>query len=114
VGWGAQIVPPPKPSGGLALDLVGRPADVFESKGFEVRFDVWLGEGLADIGIDLVTHGSRQAARRHEHPERVHLELLMQPRLVGDEAERPKFMAMLKRIVEANNAWSRAAKDEGA
>jgi len=26
-------------------------------------------------------------------------------------AERPKFMAMLKRIVEQNQAWSRAAKD---
>ncbi len=28
-------------------------------------------------------------------------------------ADRPKFMAMVKRIVEENNAWSRAAKDAG-
>ena len=29
------------------------------------------------------------------------------------KADRPKFMAMVKRIVEENNAWSRAAKDAG-
>ena len=29
------------------------------------------------------------------------------------KADRPKFMAMVKRIVEENNAWSRAAKDGG-
>ena len=29
------------------------------------------------------------------------------------KAERPKFMAMVKRIVEENNAWSRAAKETG-
>jgi DNA-binding MarR family transcriptional regulator len=28
-------------------------------------------------------------------------------------ADRSKFMAMVKRIVEENNAWSRAAKDAG-
>ena len=28
-------------------------------------------------------------------------------------AERPKFMAMVQRIVEENNGWSRAAKDGG-
>ena len=28
-------------------------------------------------------------------------------------ADRVKFMAMVKRIVEENNAWSRAAKDSG-
>jgi DNA-binding MarR family transcriptional regulator len=29
------------------------------------------------------------------------------------KADRPKFMAMVKRIVEENNSWSRAAKDAG-
>jgi DNA-binding MarR family transcriptional regulator len=29
------------------------------------------------------------------------------------KAERSKFMAMVKRIVEENNSWSRAAKDAG-
>ena len=29
------------------------------------------------------------------------------------KADRPKFMAMIKRIVEGNNGWSRAAKDAG-
>ena len=29
------------------------------------------------------------------------------------KAERPKFIAMVKRIVEENNAWSRAAKETG-
>ena len=29
------------------------------------------------------------------------------------KADRSKFMAMVKRIVEENNAWSRAAKDAG-
>ena len=29
------------------------------------------------------------------------------------KADRSKFMAMIKRIVEENNAWSRAAKDAG-
>ena len=29
------------------------------------------------------------------------------------KADRPKFMAMVKRIVEENKAWSRAAKDAG-
>jgi len=29
------------------------------------------------------------------------------------KADRPKFMAMVKRIVEENNAWSRAAKETG-
>lgn len=29
------------------------------------------------------------------------------------KADRPKFMAMVKRLVEENNAWSRAAKDAG-
>ena len=29
------------------------------------------------------------------------------------QADRSKFMAMVKRIVEENNAWSRAAKDIG-
>ena len=29
------------------------------------------------------------------------------------KADRAKFMAMVKRIVEQNNAWSRAAKDAG-
>lgn len=29
------------------------------------------------------------------------------------KADRAKFMAMVKRIVEENNAWSRAAKDAG-
>lgn len=29
------------------------------------------------------------------------------------KADRPKFMAMVKRIVAENNAWSRAAKDSG-
>ncbi|MEP7295532.1 MAG: MarR family transcriptional regulator [Burkholderiales bacterium] len=29
------------------------------------------------------------------------------------KADRTKFMAMVKRIVEENNAWSRAAKDGG-
>jgi MarR family transcriptional regulator, lower aerobic nicotinate degradation pathway regulator len=29
------------------------------------------------------------------------------------KADRVKFMAMVKRIVEENNAWSRAAKDAG-
>ena len=29
------------------------------------------------------------------------------------KADRQKFMAMVKRIVEENNAWSRAAKDAG-
>lgn len=29
------------------------------------------------------------------------------------KADREKFMAMVKRIVEENNAWSRAAKDAG-
>lgn len=28
-------------------------------------------------------------------------------------ADRPKFMAMVKRIVEENNVWSRAVKDAG-
>ncbi len=29
------------------------------------------------------------------------------------KADRPKFMAMVKRIVDENSAWSRAAKDAG-
>ena len=29
------------------------------------------------------------------------------------KADRPRFMAMIKRIVEENNGWSRAAKDVG-
>jgi MarR family transcriptional regulator, lower aerobic nicotinate degradation pathway regulator len=29
------------------------------------------------------------------------------------KADRAKFMAMIKRVVEENNAWSRAAKDAG-
>ena len=29
------------------------------------------------------------------------------------KADRPKFMAMIKRIVEENNGWSRAAKEVG-
>jgi len=28
-------------------------------------------------------------------------------------SDRPKFLAMIKRIVDENNAWSRAAKDTG-